>query len=54
MCFFWAYYYPSTGSRVCMHTDKYQGGIDICCPGPSLICDVIISKIDADSGSGGD
>ena len=54
MCFFWAYYYPSTGSRVCMHTDQYQGGIDICCPGPSLICDVIVAKIDADSGSGGD
>ena len=53
MCFFWAYYYPSTGSRVCMHTDQYQGGLDLCCPGPSLICDLIISKIDSDSGTGG-
>ena len=46
MCFFWAYYYPSLGSRVCMHSDQYQGGIDICCPGPSLICDVIAAKVD--------
>ncbi|HEY8089417.1 MAG TPA: hypothetical protein VIF09_16265 [Polyangiaceae bacterium] len=47
MCFFWAYYYPSTGSRVCMHSDKYggPGGIDMCCPGPSLICSIIISKL---------
>jgi hypothetical protein len=53
MCFFWAYYYPSTGSRVCMHSDQYGGGIDICCPGPSLICDVIVAKLD-DGGTGGD
>ncbi len=35
MCFFWAYYYPSQGSKVCVHTDEYGGanGIDICCPG---------------------
>jgi hypothetical protein len=31
MCFFWAYYYPSKGSHVCIHTSQY-GGIDICCP----------------------
>ncbi len=35
MCFFWAYYYPSKGARVCAHTDQ-QGGIDICCPGDAL------------------
>jgi len=45
MCFFWAYYYPSLGSRVCMHTAQY-GGLDVCCPGPSLVCDIIASKID--------
>lgn len=35
MCFFWAYYYPSIGSKVCFHTDEF-GGIDECCPGGSL------------------
>jgi hypothetical protein len=45
MCFFWAYYYPSQGARVCLHSDKYNGGIDICCPGPSLICTYIVSKL---------
>jgi hypothetical protein len=45
MCFFWAYYYPSQGARVCLHSDKYGGGIDICCPGPSLICAYVVSKI---------
>jgi hypothetical protein len=50
MCFFWAYYYPSIGSKVCMHTDKYGGGIDLCCPGPSLYCDIILAKIDSDGG----
>ena len=38
MCFFWAYYYPSQGSKVCIHTDQYGGanGINLCCPGDSL------------------
>ena len=42
MCFFWAYYYPSQGSKVCMHTDQYGGanGLDLCCPGDSL-CSLI-------------
>jgi hypothetical protein len=35
MCFFWAYYYPSQGSKVCVHTEQF-GSIDICCPGDSL------------------
>ena len=52
MCFFWAYYYPSQGARVCMHSDQYQGGLDVCCPGPSLICDLIVSKLDSDAGLG--
>ena len=36
MCFFWAYYYPSKGSHVCVRTDQF--GVDICCPdfGPTL------------------
>jgi hypothetical protein len=36
MCFFWAYYYPSKGAYVCVHT-ALQGGHDFCCPG-SLEC----------------
>ncbi len=32
MCFFWAYYYPSVGSKVCFHSDQY-GGLNMCCPG---------------------
>lgn len=42
MCFFWAYYYPSQGSKVCIHTDEYLNGIglDLCCPGDSL-CSLI-------------
>lgn len=38
MCFFWAYYYPNKGSRVCFHTDQVPGGLDVCCPGNAL-CD---------------
>jgi hypothetical protein len=33
MCFFWAYYYPSKGAKVCAHSDQFGGGIDLCCPG---------------------
>lgn len=42
MCFFWAYYYPSQGSKVCIHTDEYGGasGLDVCCPGDGL-CSLI-------------
>jgi len=32
MCFFWAYYYPSQGAFVCIHTTQ-AGGQDFCCPG---------------------
>lgn len=43
MCFFWAYYYPSQGSKVCIHTDQYGGanGINACCPGDPTICSLI-------------
>jgi hypothetical protein len=42
MCFFWAYYYPSQGSKVCIHTEQYGGanGLNACCPGDSL-CSLI-------------
>lgn len=38
MCFFWAYYYPSHGAKVCAHSNQAGGpnGIDLCCPGNSL------------------
>jgi hypothetical protein len=45
MCFFWAYYYPSQGARVCAHTERFNGGLNICCPGPSLFCTYIESKL---------
>jgi hypothetical protein len=34
MCFFWAYYYPSQGARLCVHSTLVGGpdGIDVCCP----------------------
>jgi len=34
MCFFWAYYYPSRGARMCVHSTIAGGpdGIDVCCP----------------------
>jgi hypothetical protein len=41
MCFFWAYYYPSKGSHVCVHTVQF-GGLDICCPDAgATICNMI-------------
>lgn len=39
MCFFWAYYYPSVGAKVCAHTDQLNG-LDVCCPGDPL-CEYI-------------
>lgn len=43
MCFFWAYYYPSKGSHVCIHTSQYVPGleIDICCPDAGDLCNRI-------------
>ena len=34
MCFFWLYYYPSQGAKVCAHSDQFNqpNGIDVCCP----------------------
>ncbi len=47
MCFFWAYYYPSQGALVCAHSDKYGGGVDLCCPGSPLCSFVFPSSPDA-------
>ena len=42
MCFFWAYYYPSKGSHVCVHTAQL-GGVDICCPDAGAqLCNMLI------------
>ena len=41
MCFFWAYYYPSQGSHLCVHT-TYLGGLDLCCPDAgAALCDLL-------------
>ncbi len=47
MCFFWLYYYPSRGAKICFHTDQ-QGGHDVCCPADEnsddhVICALITS-----------
>ena len=39
MCFFWAYYYPSQGAKICFHTDQF-GSQDLCCP-DSPLCEFI-------------
>ncbi|HEY4177201.1 MAG TPA: hypothetical protein VGM90_10230 [Kofleriaceae bacterium] len=55
MCFFWAYYYPSQGAKVCIHTKQFGGanGLDVCCPGDSL-CSLVDGFLDGQgSGSGG-
>jgi Copper type II ascorbate-dependent monooxygenase, C-terminal domain len=48
MCFFWAYYYPSRGAKICAHTDQFQGGIDVCCPSEkdAVICSLIDDFLD--------
>ncbi len=53
MCFFWAYYYPSKGSRVCVHTTRLMApeGIDVCCPAEAgdlvsqLVCNYITTQL---------
>jgi hypothetical protein len=46
MCFFWAYYYPSHGAKVCFHTNQAGGaaGLDICCPDHPL-CGLINDQL---------
>ncbi len=42
MCFFWAYYWPSRGSKVCMHSEMYtENPLDICCPDDEFFCALI-------------
>jgi hypothetical protein len=46
MCFFWAYYYPSQGSKVCVHSEMYtEEPIDICCP-DDVLCALINEYLD--------
>jgi hypothetical protein len=45
MCFFWAYYYPSHGHKVCVHTEQLGLPLDICCPGPSMLCDQVLDYL---------
>ncbi len=43
MCFFWAYYYPSQGYRLCVNAGQFGADFDIdqiCCPG-SPLCGLI-------------
>jgi hypothetical protein len=45
MCFFWAYYYPSKGSHVCVHTNQIGGpaGYDLCCPDAgATLCNMLL------------
>jgi Copper type II ascorbate-dependent monooxygenase, C-terminal domain len=54
MCFFWAYYYPSKGAHICVHSTLVNppDGIDVCCPAPAgdqlskFICDKLASDFD--------
>ncbi len=45
MCFFWAYYYPSKGYRMCINTgsyaDRYPVGESVCCPDFGALCSLI-------------
>jgi hypothetical protein len=41
MCFFWAYYYPSKGARICVHTDRLGTPVDACCPSDDEWCPLI-------------
>jgi Copper type II ascorbate-dependent monooxygenase, C-terminal domain len=53
MCFFWAYYYPSKGSRVCVHSTRVNApdGVDVCCPADEgdalsqLVCSYLASSL---------
>ena len=51
MCFFWAYYYPSSGYRICVELGGVLGNLgdlgdllldssQVCCPG-DLVCDLL-------------
>jgi hypothetical protein len=46
MCFFWAYYYPSQGAKVCFHTTatSKDNPLDICCPDHPL-CNLVNAEL---------
>jgi hypothetical protein len=47
MCFFWAYYYPSQGSKVCFHSEIYTDTpYDICCPDDAVNCALLQAFLD--------
>ena len=58
MCFFWAYYYPSKGYRMCINPGKWkQQAPDlitdpVCCP-DSPFCGIIKSYISSGAFGGG-
>lgn len=41
MCFFWAYYYPSKGSHVCVNTNYIGPNLDVCCPDAGSACNFL-------------
>jgi hypothetical protein len=46
MCFFWAYYYPSQGAKVCFHSSIYTANpLDICCPDDAVDCALLQSYL---------
>ena len=48
MCFFWAYYYPSVGPRVCAVTTQLGGNpFSLCCPDPSqqALCERLLGSL---------
>ena len=45
MCFFWAYYYPSKGSHVCVHSNYMGLDIDICCPDAGALCQMLEDQL---------
>jgi hypothetical protein len=45
MCFFWAYYYPNKGSKVCAHTERFGAPINLCCPDGGTLCDQLLSQL---------
>ena len=50
MCFFWAYYYPSKGARVCFHSAQSPAppsGIDFCCPGNNPTIQQVCAQLGA-------
>jgi len=45
MCFFWAYYYPSKGSHVCVNTSYLGLNLDVCCPDAGAPCDMLSQQL---------